>query len=44
MVGLAVGLLVSVVALHQAGTVEGGLRGRGEGGVVLAWGSGNGAL
>ena len=44
MVGLAVSLQVSVVALHQAATVEGGCRGRGEGGIVLTWSSGDGAL
>lgn len=44
MIGLAVSLLVSVVALHQAATVEGGLRGGGEGGIVSTWSSGNGAL
>ena len=43
-VGLAVSLQVSVVALHQAATVEGGCRGRGEGGIVLTWSPGDGAL
>ena len=43
-VGLAVSLLVSVVARHQPGAGEGGLRGGGEGGIVLAWSSRDSAL